>query len=145
VPLLESGQGTALTLASKPVRRFVPLPVSPKCLIYAVSSLTGDPNLPTFVGSDRIALEEHPYFAFDGKGSLDVVPYIPAPCQAWGPMMNKSQKSFGVTTGGEFSLGFNDCMTCSSAYAIGYDIDPFRYRRPDVSLRFGSACHQELY
>lgn len=24
-------------------------------------------------------------------------------------MMNNSQKSFGVTTGGEFSLGFNDC------------------------------------
>lgn len=83
-------------------------------LICSILSRAGNPSLPTFNGSDRIALEQHPYFAFDGKGSLDVVPYIPAPCQAWGAMMNNSQKSFGVTTGGEFSLGFNDCAAYSA-------------------------------
>ena len=88
---------------------------TPSIVQYLICSVTGDPNLPTFIGSDRIAVEQHPYFAFDGKGSLDVVPYIPEPCRAWGAMMNDSQKSFGVTTGGEFSLGFNDCTAYSSA------------------------------
>jgi hypothetical protein len=81
-------------------------------VVYSFLSLhSGNPNLPTFQGADRIAVEQHPYFAFDGKGSEDVVPYIPLPCQNWGSMMNTSQKTFGVTTGGEFSLGFNDCMS----------------------------------
>jgi glucan 1,3-beta-glucosidase len=67
----------------------------------------GDPTLPTFQGADRIALEQHPYFAFNGEGSEDVVPYIPQPCSGWESMM--SQTAFGVTTAGEWSLGFNDC------------------------------------
>jgi len=67
----------------------------------------GNPNLPTFDGADRIALEQHPYFAFNGQGSTDISSYINQPCNSWGDMMN--QKNFGVTTAGEFSLGFNDC------------------------------------
>jgi glucan 1,3-beta-glucosidase len=65
--------------------------------------------LPTFAGSDRIAVEQHPYYAFNGKGSEDVVPYIPAPCGDWGPMMNATQTTYGVATAGEWSLAFNDC------------------------------------
>jgi len=63
-------------------------------------------------GSDRIALEPHPYFAFNGAGSTDIAPYIIQPCQAWGTMMNTSQQTFGVTTAGEWSLAFNDCESC---------------------------------
>lgn len=74
-----------------------------------ISIQGGSPDLPGFQGSDRIALEQHPYFAFDGKGSADVVPYITAPCSSWANMMNSSQQSFGVTTAAEWSLGFNDC------------------------------------
>jgi len=74
-----------------------------------ISIQGGSGALPTFVGSDRIAVDQHPYFAFNGRGSRDVVPYIPQPCQTWGPMMNTSQTTFGVTTAGEWSLAFNDC------------------------------------
>lgn len=71
--------------------------------------MVGNFDLPNFTGSDRIALEQHPYYAFDGAGAGDVVPYIVRPCGDWGGMMNASQVGFGVTTGAEWSLGFNDC------------------------------------
>lgn len=74
-----------------------------------ISIQGGNNDLNAFVGTDRIALEQHPYFAFDGAGAVDVVPYIPRPCSQWGNMMNTSQTKFGVTTAAEFSLGFNDC------------------------------------
>jgi hypothetical protein len=74
-----------------------------------ISIQGGDPNLPTFVGADRIAIEQHPYFAFDGAGNLDPKPYIPRPCDSWAKLINDTQKQNGVTTAGEWSLGFNDC------------------------------------
>jgi len=40
----------------------------------------GSSALASFQGADRIALEQHPYFAFDGQGAEDVVPYITKPC-----------------------------------------------------------------
>jgi glucan 1,3-beta-glucosidase len=67
--------------------------------------------MPTFAGSDRIAMEQHPYYAFNGEGSEDVTPYISAPCSDWGDLINGTQNSFGVTTAGEWSLGFNDCAS----------------------------------
>ncbi|OCH91075.1 glycoside hydrolase [Obba rivulosa] len=75
-------------------------------------------------GSDRIILDTHPYFAFDGQPN-DAPIDIPATggngttllggqwpsqaCSAWGPGMNASRGNFGVTMAGEFSNGFNDC------------------------------------
>ena len=70
-----------------------------------------NPLLKGYVGSDRIALEQHPYFAFDGAGAEDVVPYITRPCSAWAGMMDDSQRTFGFTSAAEFSLGFNDCIS----------------------------------
>ena len=64
-----------------------------------------------YVGSDRFALEQHPYFAFDGAGAEDVTPYISRPCSSWAGMMDDSQQTFGFTTAAEFSLGFNDCIS----------------------------------
>lgn len=85
-------------------------------------------------GSDRIILDQHPYFAF-GAVSLDPVA-VPGPdgmfggnwpkeaCDGWGPSTNdrfvgtpllnccslsNSQQNFGVTITGEFSDAPNDC------------------------------------
>ncbi|KZV88445.1 glycoside hydrolase [Exidia glandulosa HHB12029] len=60
-------------------------------------------------GADRIALEQHPYFAFGAGNAPDIAPFISRPCTDWGPALNESQSAFGVTTAGEWSLGFNDC------------------------------------
>ncbi|KAF7359593.1 Glycoside hydrolase family 5 protein [Mycena venus] len=71
-------------------------------------------------GSDRIILDTHPYFAFDGAPnnapiatSLDPLqaggPWPKQACSAWGPSLNKSRSAFGVTVAGEFSNGYNDC------------------------------------
>jgi len=76
-----------------------------------ISIQGGDPDLPGFEGSDRIALEQHPYVAFDGRGSADVAAYITAPCTGWAEMMTSDQQTFGVTTAAEWSLGFNDCAS----------------------------------
>ncbi|KAH7929557.1 glycoside hydrolase family 5 protein [Leucogyrophana mollusca] len=70
-------------------------------------------------GSDRIILDTHPYFAFDGQPNdspiatgtgVDAGGIWPAQaCNAWGPGMNTSQTAFGVTIAGEFSNGYNQC------------------------------------
>jgi hypothetical protein len=74
-----------------------------------ISIQGGNNDLKGYIGSDRFALEQHPYFAFDGAGALDVVPYITRPCSSWAGMMDSSQRTFGFTSAAEFSLGFNDC------------------------------------
>lgn len=74
-------------------------------------------------GGDRIGLDTHPYFAFDGQpngepinvladggdGTMYGGQWPKQACQAWGPGMNTSRNTFGVTIAGEFSNGFNDC------------------------------------
>ncbi|EGN91810.1 glycoside hydrolase family 5 protein [Serpula lacrymans var. lacrymans S7.3] len=70
-------------------------------------------------GSDRIMLDTHPYFAFDGQANTQPIAtgtginaggiWPKQACNAWGPGMNTSQTAFGVTFAGEFSNGFNDC------------------------------------
>ncbi|GBE80896.1 Probable glucan 1,3-beta-glucosidase [Sparassis crispa] len=76
----------------------------------------------TLTGSDRVALDTHMYFAFDGSPNGEPVA-VPAngnanmlggqwplmACNAWGPQANTSQTAFGVTYSGEFSNGMNDC------------------------------------
>ncbi|OSC98799.1 glycoside hydrolase family 5 protein [Trametes coccinea BRFM310] len=74
-------------------------------------------------GADRLALDTHPYFAFNGKANRDPVnvtadggdgqefggqwPLLA--CTSWGKMMNTSRQAFGVTFAGEFSNAINDC------------------------------------
>jgi aryl-phospho-beta-D-glucosidase BglC (GH1 family) len=70
-------------------------------------------------GSDRIALDTHPYFAFDGSSATapidtgtgnDAGGVWPAQvCNRWAAGINSSRSNFGVTIAGEFSNGFNDC------------------------------------
>ncbi|EPQ55353.1 glycoside hydrolase [Gloeophyllum trabeum ATCC 11539] len=69
-------------------------------------------------GSDRIILDTHPYFAFDGApNNAPIATTDPnvggvwpqQACNGWGPNMNQSQEAFGVTVAGEWSVGYNDC------------------------------------
>ncbi|KAI5120169.1 hypothetical protein M0805_008436 [Coniferiporia weirii] len=63
-----------------------------------------------FAGSDRINLDNHPYFAFDGQPNLEPIDAWPTmACNSWGSNINNSQLAFGVTVAGEFSNGINDC------------------------------------
>lgn len=61
-------------------------------------------------GSDRINLDTHPYFAFDGQPNTDPIGVWPArACTSWASNINTSQTEFGVTVAGEFSNAINDC------------------------------------
>ncbi|KAJ6449848.1 glycoside hydrolase family 5 protein [Mycena sanguinolenta] len=77
-------------------------------------------------GSDRIILDTHPYFAFDGApndspiatglgtgaGGDGVAPggiWPKQACDSWAGSLNTSRIQFGVTVAGEFSNGYNDC------------------------------------
>ncbi|CAA7271152.1 unnamed protein product [Cyclocybe aegerita] len=70
-------------------------------------------------GSDRIILDEHPYFAFGGINTDPIAAvgdtgiaggqWPLSACNAWGPATNSSRRNFGVTFGGEFSASPNDC------------------------------------
>lgn len=70
-------------------------------------------------GSDRIALDFHPYISFNeqpnvapidtGTGASAGGPYPERACRTWGSVMRNSQRGFGVTVAGEFSNGYNDC------------------------------------
>ena len=83
-------------------------------------------------GSDRIVLDTHPYFAFDGQpndaplatGDGSVGPnaggtWPTTACNAWAAGMNESQVGFGVTIAGEFSNGFNEC----GLFLVGFGVD----------------------
>jgi glucan 1,3-beta-glucosidase len=75
-------------------------------------------------GTDRLVLDTHAYFAFDGpnaeplavpeEGSL-VTPgaaggiWPRQACQAWADSMDTSLAEFGVTVAGELSNAVNDC------------------------------------
>ncbi|EJD38716.1 glycoside hydrolase [Auricularia subglabra TFB-10046 SS5] len=60
-------------------------------------------------GADRIALDVHNYFAFDGRDKPTIDQFIDQPCLQWGNAVNASLRTFGITAGGEWSLGYNDC------------------------------------
>ncbi|KIJ24939.1 glycoside hydrolase family 5 protein [Sphaerobolus stellatus SS14] len=70
-------------------------------------------------GSDRIAIEEHPYFSFGGP-MLDPIAVLgpdgnpggkwpKAACDNWGASTNQSRTDFGITFAGEFAASPNDC------------------------------------
>ncbi|KAG6382083.1 glycoside hydrolase family 5 protein [Boletus reticuloceps] len=70
-------------------------------------------------GSDRIILDTHPYFAFNGNSNTQPIAtgtglqaggiWPTTACDAWADSMNASQTAFGVTIAGEFSNGYNPC------------------------------------
>ncbi|KAH9856792.1 glycoside hydrolase [Lenzites betulinus] len=74
-------------------------------------------------GSDRVALDTHPYFAFNGKPNREPInitaiggdgqelggQWPQDACTSWAGMMNDSRTAFGVTFAGEFSNAINDC------------------------------------
>lgn len=70
-------------------------------------------------GADRLALDTHPYVAFNGQPNTqpiststgaDAGGIWPAlACTGWGDQVNTSQTAFGVTVAGEFSNAVNDC------------------------------------
>ncbi|KAI6043526.1 glycoside hydrolase family 5 protein [Pisolithus marmoratus] len=87
-----------------------------------ISIHDGFEGLPTWAGflegSDRIIIDTHPYFAFNGESNnapiatgtgLQAGGTWPQMACSWGPSINQSQVSFGVTIAGEFSVGYNDC------------------------------------
>ncbi|KAJ7061463.1 glycoside hydrolase family 5 protein [Mycena amicta] len=71
-------------------------------------------------GSDRIILDTHPYFAFNGQPNDAPIATSTDPdsaggqwperaCSGWGGSLNDSRSEFGVTVAGEWSNGYNDC------------------------------------
>ncbi|OAX37313.1 glycoside hydrolase [Rhizopogon vinicolor AM-OR11-026] len=70
-------------------------------------------------GSDRMIMDTHPYFAFDGHHHTQPIATGTGPtaggiwpdlaCSTFAPAMDASQKAFGVTLAGEFSNGYNYC------------------------------------
>ncbi|TFK79234.1 glycoside hydrolase family 5 protein [Polyporus arcularius HHB13444] len=74
-------------------------------------------------GSDRVALDDHPYFAFTGEANREPLNITAdgdttgglggkwplQACNQWGASMNSSRNAFGVTVAGEFSNAINDC------------------------------------
>ncbi|KIJ51370.1 glycoside hydrolase family 5 protein [Sphaerobolus stellatus SS14] len=60
--------------------------------------------------SDRVILDTHPYFAFDGSPNTQPLSdFDLMPCTGWANGMNESQTAFGLTLAGEFSNAVNDC------------------------------------
>lgn len=60
--------------------------------------------------SDRVSLDNHPYFAFDSPPHTEPLSAFPAmACNNWGGQFNTSFREFGLTNGGEFSFAINDC------------------------------------
>ncbi|KAF8805238.1 glycoside hydrolase [Phlegmacium glaucopus] len=70
-------------------------------------------------GADRLTLDIHPYFAFNGEPNLSPIDtgtgpgaggmWPQAACNDWASSMNASRIAFGTTIAGEFSNGINDC------------------------------------
>lgn len=60
-------------------------------------------------GSDRIALDMHPYLCFQAQSSAPMSSYAKTPCTAWGGAFNTSMAAFGLTAAGEFSNAVTDC------------------------------------
>jgi hypothetical protein len=69
-------------------------------------------------GSDRIALDTHPYLAFSGGATTEPINVgtginaggsWPGRACGWSSLITNNQQSFGVSIAGEFSNGFNDC------------------------------------
>ncbi|KAF5367021.1 hypothetical protein D9758_003863 [Tetrapyrgos nigripes] len=70
-------------------------------------------------GSDRIMMDQHPYFAFGGVNTDPITTdaedgqpggdWPSQACNTWMPATDRSRATFGVTIAGEFSSAPNDC------------------------------------
>lgn len=91
---------------------------------FYISIGDGFAGIDTWAGflpnSDRIILDSHPYFAFDGQPNTSPISdtgpdgrlggiWPQQACTAWASQMVTSQSAFGINIAGEFSNGFNDC------------------------------------
>ncbi|QRW00897.1 Cellulase (glycosyl hydrolase family 5 protein) [Ceratobasidium sp. AG-Ba] len=59
-------------------------------------------------GSDRVALDTHPYFCFTAQDTSSFASQNKKPCN-WGQSINGSMSAYGMTFAGEFSNAHNDC------------------------------------
>ncbi|MBW0491672.1 hypothetical protein O181_031387 [Austropuccinia psidii MF-1] len=60
-------------------------------------------------GADRIGMDSHLYFCFQGQNTDTVAANSVKPCQQWAGTLNTTISNFGVGVVGEFSLAINDC------------------------------------
>ncbi|KAG2015233.1 exo-beta-1,3-glucanase [Coprinopsis cinerea AmutBmut pab1-1] len=70
-------------------------------------------------GADRVGMDVHPYFAFNGDSDPPTIDGGVGPgagngwplraCNRFNAMMNDSRRDFGVTVAGEFSNAWQDC------------------------------------
>ncbi|TFK63908.1 glycoside hydrolase [Pluteus cervinus] len=59
-------------------------------------------------GADRLALDQHPSFAFNVTEQDAVSDLVRRPCD-WAVATNHSSEHFGITLGGQFNGAVNDC------------------------------------
>ncbi|KAL1410922.1 hypothetical protein Q8F55_001865 [Vanrija albida] len=64
---------------------------------------------PAFLnGADRLAMDQHPYLAFDPPFTDTMSVNAQKAC-AWGGGTNDTQTEWGIVLGGEWSIAWNDC------------------------------------
>ncbi|TBU22967.1 glycoside hydrolase [Dichomitus squalens] len=82
-------------------------------------------------GADRIAIDDHPYFAFGGRPNRELVNVTadggdgtlmggswPKDACGWADSIASSRTAFGISFAGEFSNAINDC----GLWVIGVDV-----------------------
>ncbi|QRV89868.1 Cellulase (glycosyl hydrolase family 5 protein) [Ceratobasidium sp. AG-Ba] len=75
-------------------------------------------------GSDRIALDSHPYFAFASPlDSSPLAQQTKRPCARWAARFNSTLDDYGFAAAGEWSLAFNDCGLYLNGASSGYRYD----------------------
>ncbi|KDQ20955.1 glycoside hydrolase family 5 protein [Botryobasidium botryosum FD-172 SS1] len=71
-------------------------------------------------GADRVALDTHPYFAFqDQPLAPPFAGLVNRPCTDFADRINGSLSAFGMTYAGEYSNGWNDCGTFLNGIGMG--------------------------
>ncbi|KAF8274934.1 glycoside hydrolase family 5 protein [Lactarius quietus] len=84
----------------------------------------GPPNWAGFLpGSDRVALDYHPYLCFGTQITTAMSANVNQPCLTWAASMNDSMTAFGLTSAGEFSNAINDCGTYLNGVGLGARYD----------------------
>ncbi|EUC57606.1 glucan 1,3-beta-glucosidase D, putative [Rhizoctonia solani AG-3 Rhs1AP] len=86
-------------------------------------------------GSDRVALDSHPYFAFsETLDSSPLAQQVARPCSRWGARFNSTMDDYGFAAAGEWSLAFNDCGLYLNGAGSGarYDGTLSTYKGPRI-------------
>ncbi|TXT13576.1 hypothetical protein VHUM_00943 [Vanrija humicola] len=69
----------------------------------------GPKEWPAFLnGADRLAMDQHPYLAFNEAYTDSMTANAQSVC-AWGGGTNDTQTEWGIVLGGEWSIAWNDC------------------------------------